>query len=71
MEHGEEHDENDGNANSKYGDEDYDSILRQRLSSTSSECGMSSSSQDEDTKMANPANPIPLHWKVIPMPWKT
>jgi len=53
------------------------SILRQRLSSTSSDSGIGSppnyftmDKMMDDFKMANPNEPIPLHWRVIPMPWK-
>ncbi len=67
----------------------YGSILRQRLSSVSSDSGMSTSSSCplpiyssspssnsnpmmpyEDIKMANPAEPIPMGWKIIEMGWK-
>jgi len=79
MEHGEHHDHDDMEKHDKaYGG--YNSILRQRLSSTSSDSGVSSLScsplgkmwlDPEEVKiMANPEKPIPLHWKSIPMPWK-
>jgi len=61
----------------------YDSILRQRLSSVSSESGSASMGEsppvsnplrkmmEDEIKMADPTEKIPLHWKVIPMPWKS
>jgi len=60
----------------------YDSILRSRLSSISSDNGNgygTSNNNDfawekvgprEEYMVANPREAIPLHWKSIPMGWK-